>query len=270
MTPRLAGAPVSEVRQEIGEVQSGYPNDQERMLLVLTNQARQSPTTPNNNECGDWTMEQGADVKKRPLVWNHNAAVGARFTARHMSELGCFQHENCCQLGDGGPGSVQCVAPGQCAGSGCNKTCDAGVGSSAQDRYALFGFSSFSGESISKNYPSAYEAWCGLMNSDPGRASIYSGTHTQLGTGVFNAVNQTCSGWYWVQAFGDAVQGGGIPAIPSASAIYSPPNPRDSSRLHFAANYFDPKGAAPKRSVVVVSGHCYDMERKWGYDDYGT
>ena len=61
-----------------------------------------------------------------------------------------------------------------------------------------------------------------------------------------------------------------IPRIPVGSAMYAPPNPPNTSELYFAASYYDAADAGPKRGVVVVAGHCFDMEKAWGYEDNGT
>ena len=171
-------------------------------------------------------------------------------------------------LGDAGGGVIQCLAPGECTGSGCNKTCDAGPGSSAADRYALLGFSSYASESVGGNYGSAYEAWCAWMQSDGDRKQNIYGNFTQVGTGAYQAPGTACSGWYWTEAYGTAP--GIVPNIPAASAMYAPPNPANTSALYFAANYYDRGGKGPRRSEVVVSGHCFDLDRTWGYDDNGT
>src|SRR5439155_335698 len=99
------------------------------------------------------------------------------------------------------------------------------------------------------------------------RARIYGG-FTEVGAGAWSATAQTCNGWYWTEGFGDG--GVAIPFIPAGSAMYLPPLANDSSELYFAANYYDPSGNAPKRAEVVVSGHCFDLDRNWGYDDNGT
>ncbi|MBI3185371.1 MAG: PKD domain-containing protein [Myxococcales bacterium] len=266
-SPRTQSAGPAVLRSEVGEVQSGYPNDQERMLHVLVNQARHSAQTPNGNECGDWTSEVGPNVKKVPLVWEHPAGVGARYTARHLAEIGCFQHESCCELGDAGAGAVACLSAGSCSGTGCNKTCDAGSGASAQSRFLLFGFGSFSGENIAQGQGSAYDAWCAFMQSDSNRQAMYA-QHTQFGAGAFDSTVQGCPGWYWVQAFGNAPV---TPSrIPAASAMFRPPNPANTSALYFASSYYDSSGKSPLRSVVVVNGHCFDLEKAWGFEDNGT
>ncbi len=255
------------MRQEVGEVQGGYPNDQERMFHVLTNLARHSTKTPNNNECGDYTAQAGPNHKKAPLVWEHSAGVASRFFARHLSEIGCYQHDSCCELGDAGSGAIACISPGACQGSGCNKTCDAGTAGSASYRFGLFGFNTASAQTLSRGQASAYDAWCALMQAADSRAILW-GNHTQLGVGAHLGANQTCTGWYWVQAFGNgAVQ---VPKIPAASAMFSPPKPAHTLAVSFAANYYDPTGKPPLRSQVVVNGHCFDLERAYGYDDNGT
>jgi hypothetical protein len=251
--------------QALGEPVSGYPSDQERILHVLVNQARQSGLTPNMNECGDFTAEVNAP--KTPLVYNYDANLGARFTSRHLSELGCYQHDNCCVLGDAGLGTIGCLAPGACSGGGCNKTCDAGVGQNAAQRYGLFGFNSLLSEGIGTNVASGYGFWCGLVQSDSNRAAMRDDAGTQFGGGYYDAQNQTCTGTYWTVAYGNGqVQ---VPAIPAGAAIYEPPNPLNTASLSFAANYYDPAGA-PLRSEVVVNGHCFDLDLRYGADTNGT
>ena len=259
---------LQQTRQALGEVIGGHPSEQERMLLVLMNQARHSPTTPNNNECGDYTAQYGADVKLPPFSYSREANLGARFSARHMSEVGCYQNDNCCVLGDAGVG-VGCVAPGACSGQACQQTCDAGVGQNAEQRYGLFGFNTLSGVSISQGDTTAYNLWCRLMMNAGQRDFIYSDAGTEFAGGQFTGDNTaSCKAPYWALAYG---RGAVTPAkIPAGSAMYSPPNPINTSSLYFAANYFDSTGKAPRRSAVVVAGHCFDMDKKWGYDDNGT
>jgi hypothetical protein len=245
--------------QALGEVIDGHPNDQERMVHLLTNLSRHAA----NNPCGDWTAEQGAAVNKRPLVYSRRANLGARFTSKHLADQGCFQHESCCVLGEVG-GAVQCTGAASCSGAACGQTCTGGT--STAGRYALLGHTTYSGENIARGQGSAYEAWCAWMKSDGHRANIYSG-HTELGVGAHNSTS-SCSGWYWTHGFGSG--GGAPPRIPVASAMYAPTNPRDASNVYFAANYYDPGGQAPKRAVVVVNGQCFDLKKEWGHDGNGT
>ncbi|MBK7861427.1 MAG: putative metal-binding motif-containing protein [Archangiaceae bacterium] len=255
---------VAHTEQALGEPTGGYPSDQERMVHVLLNLARHSGQTPNMNECGP--MDVGA-IKKPPFVYSREANVGARFTSRHMSELGCYQHDSCCVLGDAGVG-IGCVAPGQCSGAMCQKTCDAGVGQDSSSRYALFGFSTFSGESIAQQVMGGYDFWCGVMNSPSNYSAVIDDAGTQVGIGNFTAAGAMCNGSYWTIAYGNAqVQ---IPKVPVGAALYSPPNPLNTSHLQFMASYYDPSGKAPQRSAVVVNGHCFDLDRTYGYDDNGT
>jgi MYXO-CTERM domain-containing protein len=257
----LAGAAapdaVAQSRAPLGEVVDGYPADQERMVLVLTNLARHAA----KNDCGDWEAEQGAAVKKNPLVHSHVGNIAARYTSQHMADLGCFQHESCCVLGNVN-GQVQCTAPASCNADPCAKNCTGGTGTA--QRYGLLGMTSFSGENIARGYPSAFDVWCGWMNSDGHRQNIY-GSHSELGVGRVGS--QGC-GRYWTQAFGSG--GGAIPRIPAASAMHGPNTPSNAANMYFAANYFDNGGLSPKRSVVVVNGHCFDLEKAWGHADNGT
>ncbi len=265
--PEPVTAPVASTSQALGEPVAGLPSDQERMLLVLMNQARVSARTPNNNECGDYTMEYGANVSKAPFVYSREANTGARFSARHMSELGCFQNENCCELGTAGAG-VGCLSPGACTGAACGQTCDAGVGQNATQRYGLFGFNTLSASTIARNVPGAYNLWCDLMRSAGNRAFIYADAGTQFGAGLFQGVGTTCTNPYWAVAYGNAATP--IPRIPAASAMHPPPNPGNTAQLSFAANYFDRSKKAPQRSSVVVAGHCFDLDLAWGTAANGT
>jgi hypothetical protein len=264
---RAPGKPTQKVEtaeQELGEPQGGYPSDQERMVHVLLNLARHSGTTPNMNECGPMGV---GTIKKLPLVYSREANLGARFTSRHMSELGCYQHDSCCVLGDAGLG-VGCVSPGSCTGAACQKTCDAGVGQDSSSRYALFGFTSFSAESINQQVTGAYDEWCATMNSPSNYSAIVDDGGTQVGIGNHLASGGVCNGSYWTIAYGNAqVQ---IPRVPVATALYSPPNPVNTAQLSFMASYYDPSGKPPQRSAVVVNGHCFDLDRTYGFDDNGT
>jgi hypothetical protein len=267
--PGNSGIQINVNREALGEVSGGFPSDQERMLLVLMNQARHSPTTPNNNECGDYTAQVGA-IKKIPFVYSKEANQGARFSAKHMADNSCYQNENCCQLGDAGAGlPVGCLGAASCSGAMCAQTCDAGVGQTATQRYSLFGFNSLSGVSISRSVNSAYDLWCQLMMSPGNRDFIYADAGTEFAGGYFINPMQTCSMGYWAMAYGNAAVTS-VPKIPAASAMYAPPNPINTSGFYFAANYYDRSGKAPQRSAVVVGGHCFDLDKAYGFDDNGT
>lgn len=253
--------------QAIGETVGGLPSDQERMLHVLINQARVSSRTPNNDMCGNYAAELGTDVSRIPLIYAPEANQGARFSARMMSEVGCFQNESCCEVGNAG-GVVGCVSPGSCTGAMCGQTCDAGVGQTAQARYALFGFNSLSATSISRNQAAAFDLWCDLIRLPQQRELIYADAGTQFAAGQYQAMGTTCSMPYWALAFGRAAVT--VPRIPAASAMHPPPNPGNTSQLYFAANYYDPSRKRPQRAAVVVAGHCFDMDRAWGTDSNGT
>jgi hypothetical protein len=259
--------PGASISQALGEPANGYPSDQERMLHVLMNQARVSARTPNNDMCGDHTAEVGANVNKAPFVYSREGNLGARFSARHMAEIGCYQNESCCELGDAGTGPG-CIGPGACTGAMCGQTCDAGVGQTAQARYALFGFTNLSATTIARNSPSAFDLWCDLMRSAQNRAFIYDDAGTRFSAGLFRAEGGQCSMPYWAVAYGRGAQP--IPKIPAASAMHPPPNPGNTTQLYFAANYFDPAGKAPQRAAVVVAGHCFDMDKAWGTTSNGT
>ncbi len=238
----------------------GFPNPEEREMFVLTNQARAAAA----NQCGDWTAEFGPEPR-RPLVYTAVGSHGARFTAQHLHDGKCFQHESCCTLVEGPDGTVACsggyIPP---CGQQCGGECQGGTGTG--ERYGMLGFASWSGENLAAGNGTAAETICQWLDSDGHRANIYSG-HTELGTGYFRGPD--CFSHYWVQGFGSG--GGAVPRLPGASAIRLSPAPADAQGLYFAANYFDAEtGLAPLRATVVVDGHCLDMSLAWGAEANGT
>ncbi len=268
-SPPAAGDPtkVEVNRRELGEPLGGYPSDREREMQVYMNLSRHSLKTPNGNECSDPSFDlDGGSIKKTPFVYSREANIAARFTARHLSEIGCIQPESCCVLGDAGVG-IGCVAPGACSGNVCQKTCDAGVDQTAAARYALFGFTSYTHQVIGLDL-SAYDLWCSMNVTPSIYARMTDDAGTQFASGEFQNAAATCDKDYWAVAFGNAqVQ---VPRIPAAAAVYPPPQPLNTSQLSFMATYFDPSGRPPQRSVVVVAGHCFDLDRTYGFDDNGT
>ena len=252
---------VARSQSALGETIGGFPSDQERMLHVLLNKSR---------ALGASTSDGGyAPTHLVPLVYSREANVGARFTGRHESEVGCYQNENCCVLGDAGTGTPTCVAPAECTGMACNQTCDAGPGQGATERYALFGFTTLSASGVAKQVASAGDMANVMLNNPGYRDLIYDDAGTELGTGNFVSSGGSCNDSYWSVAFGRGAVT--VPRIPAASAIYNPPKPLNTSQVVFAANYFDGTGKAPQRAALVVGGHCFDMDLgNAGTADNGT
>ncbi len=254
-----AGA-VESRAQALGEVVNGYPGDQERMLHVLVNQAR----VAGMQHCQD---DAGTPVRRVPLVYTEPGNRSARFTARHMAENGCYQNDNCCVLGDAGAGPG-CIGQADCSGQACARTCDAGVQQTAAQRHALLGFANYLSSGVIRNVSNAQGVFCSVMGSASFRNVITADAGTEFAAGLVQDQMLSCNGTYWELAFGQGqVQ---VPRIPVGSAIHQPPNPVNSTELYFAAHYYDPSRRAPRRAAVVVSGHCFDVERQWGFDDDGT
>ncbi|MBL8957437.1 MAG: hypothetical protein JNK82_42080 [Myxococcaceae bacterium] len=262
---------VEVARHELGEPLGGYPSDQERELHVLVNLARHSLKTPKNNACSSPTFDlDGGSIDKVPLVYSREGNLAARFTSRHMAEIGCVQQDSCCVVGDAGPGiGIGCVAPGACNNaSACQRSCDAGIEQTAEHRYAQFGFTSYTQQIIGLDPDDAYDFWCQMMRSEGAYRQLIDDAGTQVVSGQFIDPAATCKNNYFTIAFGNAqVQ---VPRVPSAAAVYTPPQPNDATQVSFMATYFDPSGRAPQRSAVVVNGHCFDLERTYGRDSNGT
>ena len=229
------------------------------MLHVLVNRAR----TGGQATCAD---DAGVAVKRVPFVASLPGNQAARFGSRHMAENSCYQNENCCVLGDAGTG-IGCIGQGACTGMACGRTCDAGVGQGAPERYALFGFSTLSAYTIARDIPSAEALYCRLLTGGAHDFMLDDGG-TEFTSGLVNDNLQACGNAYWSVAFGRGAVT--VPRIPAASAIYAPPNPTNTLETYFAANYYDPSGRAPQRASVVVDGHCFDLDLTWGAADDGT
>jgi hypothetical protein len=248
------------------------PGDAERMLLVLTNLARHSPTTPRGNACGDWTQERGDSPPLLPLVYVPAAQHAGDFSAEHLAQHGCFQHASCCVLGEVN-GRVQCVSEASCAGKRCKRQCSGGT--SALDRYTLVGFPSVSGENIAVTQPGSagpaapFDVWCAWMRSDSHRLAITSKEHTALGIGRHRSTGEPCQGDYWVQSFGRGTYD--IPRVPAASAVFAPSDGVEpGASVSFLANYFDASGAAPTAVYLRIEERCVPLTRHYGVEGNGT
>jgi hypothetical protein len=261
-TPQPAPQSFTSQAQAVGEVVNGYPSDQERMLHVLINQAR----VGGQSSCDD---DAGTAERRAPLVFTREANTSARFSSRHMAENGCFQNENCCALGDAGMG-LGCVGQGACSGMACGRTCDAGVGQTAANRFVAAGFSSYLTSAISRGVPSAQTLYCRFLTNDGIRGQMRADAGTEFSAGVFQNASIACTEPYWTIAYGSALQND-IPRIPVGSVMHAAGvPPTNATELYFAASYYDPAAVSPRRAAVVVAGHCFDMDRRWGYDDNGT
>lgn len=77
----------------------GYPNAEERWLLLWTNAARVAPLDfTDEYDAGGCSTDDFADDEKQakaPLYIDLQLTEAARFHSSDMAENGCFQHESC-------------------------------------------------------------------------------------------------------------------------------------------------------------------------------
>lgn len=154
--------------------EDGVPNNEERLLHVLTNQVRQDP-----HAWMGWDTSLATGEARGPLFMQDGLEEAARFHANDMSAHGCFQHDSC----DGTPVGTR-LARFFAGPAGEN---------------ILMGFSVRATESIT--------LW---MNSTGHRTNILDGRYNRLGAGFASAGSNN----YYVQDFGieDANAKQAIPA----------------------------------------------------------
>ncbi len=271
-----------------GVPQNGFPNWEERTLLVLTNRARADPAMAlascASSDCPDATCY----APGTPYVWSYDLNRSARF---HMANLvdsaAPLQHPSPCLLvstiGTDYPancdGSPSCACQGGtsiCDCSGCgtcnlndpNETCVTTPGA----RGALF-TPYWQGENIAAGYGdplASMEGWlteactwtqtCGFQNCTAGenghRYNILNQDfgYQMMGGGSVQASGASaCYPNEWdCQDFG----GGSNPTVPELVAGTHYPND-GSTGLTFWVNWFDDQ--PPTSAVLNVDGACHSM-----------
>jgi hypothetical protein len=245
-----------------GEPENGFPNWEERMVLVMTNRARSDPDT----DLADCPQCADADcyTVKPPLVYSYDLNRAARFHAANQISCGCgLAHDSPCTLVDG---IGDLYDPGPCDGS-ASCACTGGTcpcsGTSWSDRVAAFGTPP-SGENIAwgpGDPIDVFYLWfwepetnpaCGFRMSNGHRYNIL-GDHGSMGPGFH--------GNWWGQDFS-----GGSPSQKIASGAHHPN--RTGVEVDFRANWYD--ADPPSRALVNVDGTCHSMDVERGTGANGT
>jgi hypothetical protein len=207
---------------------SGYPNWQERAVLVVTNAVRQAPQAYRATYTSFTNILLPVNYQAvAPLYWNVHLNQSARFHAVDMATTPCFQHDSC-------------------------------DGTSWVTRIrSYYPSAMYLGENIAywaASPKSVVELWiCESTNpancatdmstGDGHRQNIMSAHYKELGSGYYSS--------YWVQDFGA-----------TTSAIFQPPivsgaHMAISNQLNFWLNYYDT--AAPQAVRLVINGSSYNM-----------
>lgn len=270
----------SSVFAQNGVPQNGYPDWQERMVLVYTNRTRADPqadlavcpttgsTTMYNVTAGPCAEKACYTTRRAPLAYNYNLSRSSRFHSANLRLTSCFQHESPCTLvsnissiwENGCDGSRACSCQG--SSTGC------AVGTDPFVRMTMFGGSG-SGENIAYGYAEPrriYYLWlwepdtnatCGFRQENGHRANMVSGSHKSLGVGR--------SVTHYGQDFG----GSGTPPTLVAGGHENASNytqfipSTGSANVEFRVNYYHASGA-PSTAEVNVDGTCTTMTLERG------
>ncbi len=249
-----------------GEVQATFPTWYERIILVLTNEARADPVAAladcDVTRCGEKACHS---APLEPLQWDYDLARLARFHAANLTLTGCsMRHDSPCQL----VANIAALYPDECNGSadcacqGGNASCS--DGSTTWERFALFGISGgYRAENIAwlGDPKTVFQAWlwenspsteCAWSTQNGHRWSILSPNYKRLGVGGY--------GGFTVQDFGSQNRDQKI----LGGAHY----PEHGPDVEFLVNWMD--SAGPSAAMVNLDGTCQPLALHRGSLTNGT
>lgn len=215
----------------VGSPIDGYPNWQERTMIVFTNMVRMAPIEYRDTYMASFEFPAGGILNSSlypavaPLYWNHELNQSARFHAEDMAFNCGLQHDSC-------------------------------DGTSWYDRISSFyPYSVALAENVAYgfNLPwmtvnlflcERYGSVCEPdgSGSDGHRANIMGDQLREIGTG-----HAWGSSDYWVQDFGGRQPDLQPPVVAASHAFF------EDGVTSFFLNYFDSTGAAPMKIVVVLN-----------------
>jgi len=249
----------------LGEPSNGFPDWNERVVLVWTNRARCDPQADlaSCTACA----ERACYSPVPPLNWDYNLNRSARFHSANLALGGCgLQHDSPCTLvatisdlydpfagcTNGAP-SCACVAGTLSCGS---------VGTSWSTRISYFGTGA-AAENIARGYTdpvNTFYLWlyesdsnpaCGWRMSNGHRANILGGS-SLLGVGFYSST--------YTQDFGRGTVPTGI-----VSGVHYP---QSGTNLAFRASWYN--AAGPLTARVSIEGACYPLALERGSATNGT
>jgi len=266
--------PVVQAERSLGVPKDGFPNWEERVMLVLTNRARSDPGAQSQETCGGSCASY---PPTRPLVHNHGLALASRFHATSLKKAGSgLMHDSVCRL-KSNLGSIypkKCDGDPSCACEGGTANCSCGGGkpycscaggacTSTWGRVSLFGVQG-RGENAAAGNSDPIKTFSQWVRSSGHWSNVNKSSHFQMGAGHYGGPGKGCYSHFWVQVFGS---GSATPRLP-AGAHY-PQRGGQGSQIRFWANYHDPAGA-PKKAFVNIGGTCFPMKLERGAKQSGT
>ena len=254
---------------EQGVPSNGFPNWNERMILVYTNRARSDPQAmlagaPNIADAACYSPVP-------PVQWNDSLNKAARFHAFNLTSSGCgMSHDSPCALiasiGADYPTTRDGSVASACVGGVAN--CGDVNNDDLFARMGKFGiFSGARGENIaSSGIPlTVINMWllettaddtCEFTWENGHRWNIFNTNYTRMGSGA--------TGSYTVQDFWEnGVLDQNIP-----SGGHSPQ--AGGAGTEFRVNWYDSSGAAPSATKINIDGQLYDMILECGSNGNAT
>lgn len=262
----LGFTPLPDLGQREGELvgvpQNGYPNYNERLMLVTMNRVR---SDPNNIPLGTKAACSTDFGARPPLVPSYNGSRAARFHCQNLllTHSG-LSHKSYCTLRSD-IGATNCDGSAACAcvagSESFNCTTLGGTGTDPWTRAGYFSFSA-SGEIGLAGYGDAWQGVWGWVSectgSDGHRVAVTSGSYGQAGLGWAAGAGGCWSSF----GFSDLASGGGAPPVLPAGA-HRPETGSASTSFDFYVNYYD-LGGAPSSVNVVIDSVCYPMTQEIG------
>ncbi len=269
---RAEDAQVGTSRAAVGEPENGFPNWDERVILVWTNRARSDPQADLATCSG--CAEKACYTPKPPLKWSYVLTRSARFHSANQTSCGKMTHDSSCTLvSDIGdlyqPGSCDGSASCACVGGGPPCECDSpNACTGTWSRIGMFGGSG-SGENVAGgglgNPTGRFYAWLHETYDDPDNCAFDYGPPTNghrwnILTNSGPGLGVGCAGGYCTQDFGG-------PASDARKIYGGVHDPKTGEVFDFRANWYDPTGGAPQQAMVNVGGSCYPMSLERGVDE---
>ena len=265
----LATLATSVQAQPVGAPVDGYPNYEERLMLVAMNRARADPNNIAAGTAHDCSTERPAVP---PLMWDHDASQAARFHCDNLAlNGGGLSHDSYCTLrtdieATNCDGSAACACE---SGSECwSCTTGGGCGTGFSGRMSRFGFTgSPRGENSAVGYGNSWavvEAWmtesiCIDGHEGHRNINVAAGSNV-VGPGFTRG--GSCWQTFYYSDYGNI---NGLQLARMPSGIHRPESGSAGTEFQFYANYYDAAGP-PTQVSLVVDGACQPMNVELGSD----
>ena len=255
-------ASVGTAHAQRGVPQSGFPNWQERMLLVYVNRSRADPAADLAG-CTVCAEKACYTAALTPVAQSYQLNRASRFHGANLEFTNKFQHDSPCALVT--DLASQYVPVGTCNGE---VTCACVGGTmtgttTAVTRTNRFLTVSSWGENIAYGYATPRQtfyqwlwepestATCGFRATNGHRYNMLEPSRRLLGNGYYRITRHM-----WSQDF----NGG---AAPTGTLLAGGHEPQfTGGTIEFRVNYFDT--GAPTEAIVNVDGACSAMTRERG------